>query len=172
MPFLISLIAVVGVAYFWLYRARNAVDAAGDILDAANNVRLAARRFGFKRRTNRHPVDDIDEPNVAIAAIATAFIELDNLPTKEHRDRLAIQLQSTFNLDLAAGDEIMILARWLMNQCGGPTPTISRISRRLYKFDNVQSVTTLMTILKSLGGGTFSDSQRDALEDITRAFHL
>ena len=99
MPFILSLIAIAGAAYFWFNRAQNAKNAAVDILDAANDVRLAARRFGFKRRTNGHPVDDIDEPNVAIATIATAFLELDDLPTQNQRDQLAVQLQYQLNQD-------------------------------------------------------------------------
>ncbi len=172
MPFILSLIAIAGAAYFWFNRARNAKDAAVDILDAANDVRLAARRFGFKRRTNGHPVDDINEPEVAIATIATAFLELDDLPTQNQRDQLAVQLQYQLNQSPKDAEELMVLGRWLMQQCGHPDAAISRVTRRLYKFDGVHSVEPLMTILKNLAGENLSDSQSDCITDITHAFRL
>lgn len=172
MPFILSLIAIAGAAYFWFNRAQNAKDTAVDLLDAANDVRLAARRFGFKRRTNVHPVDDIEDPNVAIATIATAFIELDDLPTQNQRDKLAVQLQYQLNQDTKAAEELMVLGRWLMGQCGRPDAAISRVTRRLYKFDGVHSVEPLMTVLKNLAGENLSDSQSDSIAEITRAFHL
>ena len=172
MPFILSLIAIAGAAFFWFNRAQNAKDAAVDLLDAANDVRLAARRFGFKRRTNVHPVDDIEDPNVAIATIATAFIELDDLPTQNQRDQLSVQLQYQFNLSQKGAQELMVLGRWLMQQCERPDAAISRVTRRLYKFDGVQSIEPLMTVLKNLAEENLSDSQTDSLGEITRAFRL
>lgn len=172
MPFILSLIAIAGAAFFWFNRARNAKDTAVDLLDAANDVRLAARRFGFKRRTNVHPVDDIEEPAVAIATIATAFLELDDLPTQDQRTQLAVQLQYQLNQDPKATEELMVLGRWLMLQCERPDAAISRVTRRLHKFDGVQSVETLMTVLKNLAGEKLSDSQSDSIAEITRAFRL
>ncbi len=172
MPFILSLIAIAGAAYFWFNRAQNAKDAAVDLLDAANDVRLAARRFGFKRRTNVHPVDDIEDPNVAIATIATAFIELDDLPTRNQRDQLAVQLQYQLNQDPKTAEELMVLGRWLMLQCERPDAAISRVTRRLYKFNGVQSVEPLMTVLKNLAGEKLSDTQSDSLAEISRALRL
>ncbi len=142
------------------------------MLDAANNVRLAARRFSFKRRTNVHPVDDIDDPSAAIATIATPFTELDDLPTKDQRDLLAVQLQYQLNQDPKSTEELMDLGRWLMMKCGRPDAAISRATRQLHKFDGVNSVETLMTVLKNLAGEKLSGSQTDALSEITCAFRL
>ena len=172
MPILLSIIAIGTAALFWFYRARGAAETAHDLLDVANDVRLAARRFGFKRGTNQHPVEDIDDPNLAIATIATSFIELDDLPTQNQRDSLAVQLQYQLGLSTKDASEMMVLSRWLMAQCGDPNAAISRVSRKLYKLDNVQSVEPLMTVLKNLAGENLSENQAAALEDITRAFRL
>lgn len=50
MPFLIAIITAAGAFYFWTMRARNAADAAHNVIDMANDVRLAARRFGFTKK--------------------------------------------------------------------------------------------------------------------------
>jgi len=41
--------------------------------DAARDVRRAARRFGFRRQTNLHPAEPIDDTRVAAAGILTAL---------------------------------------------------------------------------------------------------
>lgn len=169
MPFLLALIGIVGAAYFWAQRARNARDMIGEVGDMANDVRLAARRFGFTRKMNVHPVESIEDPKLAIASIATAFIELDDLPTAEQRKILTIQLRSHLRVDAAEAEEMEVLGRWFMSECGGAEPAIARVSRKLYKIGGATQTEPLMDILKNTVKGSLSDRQKDALDDITRA---
>ena len=56
MPYLIALFGLVIGAYFWIQRARTAADAARELTGVAQDVMAAARRFGFRRRHDMHPV--------------------------------------------------------------------------------------------------------------------
>lgn len=173
MPFLVALLGIAAAAYFWANRARNAKNVAMDVADMANDVRLAARRFGFTRRANIHPGESVDDPRLAMATIATAFIELDDLPTQEQRRLLNVQLRSKLRLDAEEAQEMEVLGRWLMTECGGPEPAIARMSRKLFKLEGVAQAEPLMDILKQLvADNGLSDRQRSALEDIQRAFRL
>ena len=73
MPVVLFLIGVLTAAGIWFYRVQNARQSAGDLLDAAYDVRLAARRFGFKRKTNVHPVDSIEDAWLAASGIIHAM---------------------------------------------------------------------------------------------------
>jgi hypothetical protein len=168
MPFLVALLGIIGAAYFWAQRARNARDVMGDVADMANDVRLAARRFGFSRKMNVHPVERIEDPRLAIAAIGSAFLELDDLPTAEQRKLLQVQVRSKLRASAEEAEEMEILGRWFMTECGGAEPAVARISRKLYKIGGADQMEPLMDILKA-SVTTLSDRQRDALEDITRA---
>ncbi|MCP5088187.1 MAG: hypothetical protein GY952_15450 [Rhodobacteraceae bacterium] len=175
MPFLLSLIAIAGAAYFWFWRARNAADVATDMLDVANDVRLAARRFGFKRHSNRHPVEGIDDPKVAVTAIACAFFELDELPTQDQRNALLTQVALVLRTDKAGAEELTVLGRWLMTQCQGPAEAINRVSRRLHKIDGINSLEPLMTIIQNTLTATeaiLNANQKSGLEDIQRALRV
>ena len=99
MPVLIALAGLAVGVYFFLIRTRNAAHAAGDLLDMANDVRLAARRFGFRRQANAHPIEAIEDSNLAIAALTVGFLELDGLPTQDQFDRLVVQLCKHLNTD-------------------------------------------------------------------------
>jgi len=170
MPLLIALIGIIAAAYFWANRTRQARNAVGSAADMAHDVRLAARRFGFTRQMNIHPVESSEEPRLAIAAIATSFIELDDLPTVERREKLVLQVQSHLNADAAEAEEMAVLGRWFMTECGGAQQAISRISRKLYKLGGSGQIDLLLAVLQgAVGDGELSARQRDAVEDIHRA---
>lgn len=174
MPVLIAILGVLVTIGVYLYRARNAAQAAQDIAGMANDVRLAARRFGFRRRTNVHPAEDVDDPHLAIATIAMGFQELDGLPTQDDRDRLALQLRKTLGLSGEAVTEAMTLGRWLVAECKGADPAVSRMARKLYKLGGVEQLQPLMSIVQGAlpDGATLSQRQREALDDIKKAFRI
>jgi hypothetical protein len=175
MPFLIGLVGIAVAIYWFFVRSRNAANVATDLFDVANDVRLAARRFGFRRRSDLHPVESIEDPNMAIAGIAVAFLELDDYPTQEQRQALLVQLQSKLVLDEGAATELTILGRWFMNECGGPQPAIARLSRKLFKLSGAKTMEPLLAIVQAVllvGNGQLNDNQRDALDDVRRAFRL
>mgnify|MGYP007010885692 CR=1 FL=1 len=173
MPVIIAILGAATAFYFLVIRARNGAAIATEMLDMASDVRAAARRFGFKRRTNLHPVESIDDPKLAVSAIALAFLELNDLPTQDQRNAMIVQTQSTLGVSKSDADELMVLGRWLMNECGGADPAISRISRKLQRIDGANSFDALMSLIKSvLPADGLNDKQRDALDDIKRAFRI
>ena len=172
MPIVLALIGAATAFYFLVIRVRNAADIATDVADMANDVRLAARRFGFRRRTNLHPVESIEDPNLAISAIALSFLELNDLPTQEQRNAMIVQSQSVLGVGKTDAEEMMVLGRWFMSECGGPDAAISRISRKLYKMDP-SGFDPLMRLVKAvLPDEGLNDKQREALDDIKRAFRI
>ncbi len=88
MPVILAVLVGAAGAIFWKMRARNAVGAARELADVAGDVMSAARRFGFRRRYNEHPVDSLKDPDVAIAGLGIAFMEMGGLPTVEQQDAL------------------------------------------------------------------------------------
>lgn len=174
MPYLIGLLVVLAGAWFWINRARQAAQGAQELADMAGDVLSAARRFGFRRRANIHPVESIEDTGLAIAGAGMAFMELGGLPSAEQQDALAISLQSRLDMAKDKADEALILGRWLVTECGGAEPAITRLSRRLYRMDT-GALTPLMSVLKDVAAasrGGMSDKQRDAVEEIARAFRV
>lgn len=174
MPILIGLLVVAGTAYLWMSRIRNAAEITRDLSDMAGNLSGAARRFGFKRRADRHPVDTLEDPIPALAGTALAFTEISGLPSTEQLTALTQALQGHLRLSRRDAEEALILGRWLMNQCGGASAGVSRLSRRLYKLDP-GSFTTLMAVINETaqaGSATLSPLQQDTLGDIARLFRI
>jgi hypothetical protein len=173
MPILLALIAAAGAAYIWYIRARNAAEITHELAGVASDVMNAARRFGFRRRLNLHPVESVDDPNLAIAALGMAFLELDGLPSTEMHSALLRALQSHTYQGLEAAEEALILGRWLVSESQGPVMAVPRLARRLAKLDRKHAFEPLMQILNDVSassGGKLSDRQREALDEIARAF--
>ena len=175
MPVLIAVVGAITAALFFVMRARNAAHAASDLMDMANDVRLAARRFGFRRRTNVHPAESIEDPSIAIAGIASAFLELDDLPTSDQRSALMRAMSTTLDLSRQDADELSILGRWIANECGTPDAAISRLSRKLVRVSGQDALTPLLTVVNATltaSSSALNTHQREALDDVKRAFRV
>jgi hypothetical protein len=175
MPYIIAILGLLAGAYFWLNRARAASQAAQDLVGVAQDVMSAARRFGFRRRYNEHPVDSLQDPDVAVAGAGLAFMDLAGLPTAEQQDALLISLQSRLGHDKAKAEEAMILGRWLISECGGAEAALKRFAKRLVKMKGTPALQPLMEVIKDVtaaGKGDLSARQKEALEDIARSFRL
>lgn len=175
MPIVLALLAAVSTALFFVLRARNAANAAGELLDMANDVRLAARRFGFRRRADVHPVEAVEDSSIALAALGSAFIALDDTPTAEARDALDWSIVKNIGVDKAEAEELTLLGLWLVGECGGAEPALARLARKLYRLQGVEGFASVLTVLNDAvakGSGALSERQSDALDDIKRAFHV
>lgn len=171
MPVLIAIAAAAAAVLWWMYRARTAAGVASELAYAATDVLNAARRFGFRRRANAHPVDGIERVDIATGALALAFVELDGLPSSEMKGALTQALVRQFALVGKDAEEILVLGHWLVGQCNGAQPAVERLAKRLYQIDGSNALQPVMQVLKEValaGGGTLSPRQKDALEDIAR----
>ena len=176
MPYLIALLGLIGGAVIWYYRMKAAGQAAQDLAGVAQDVMSAARRFGFRRRYNEHPVDSLQDADVAIAGAGLAFLDLAGLPTAEQQDSLLVSLQSRLGHDRAKAEEAMILGRWLVAECGGPDAALKRFSRKLLKMKGASALEPLLQVVRDVAAagrdGALSPRQREALDEIARAFKL
>ena len=171
MGIIVLILTAVGGALYWWVR-QNPGDAVGVAQDAVTVARNAPRKLAFRRQHNAHPVEGIDDPHIAICALAQAFLELDKLPTSDQRQQLTILLRSKMRRSAEDAEELEVLGRWLVAQCQTPDAAISRLSRRLYKIDGDASWALLQDVLTSLVSGELDASQVDAIADIKRALHI
>jgi hypothetical protein len=174
MPILIAVVGIIATAYIWANRARNAGHIASDLADMAGDVKAAARRFGFSRRMNMHPVESIEDPNIAAAAIADAFVSLDDMPTREQRAALDQSLRDVLQVNAATAQELLVLGHWMVNECGGAQPAISRICKKLYRLEGSPALAPMMQILDQVSaeGSGINVHQEEALHEIRTALRV
>lgn len=173
MPYLIAAAGVIAAVYFFVIRARNAADMAGELVNVAADVQSAARRFGFRRRANVHPMETVEDTAVIAATIGVSYLELDGLPSEDAQSRLRNALAKEFRCPVKDADEMMVFGRWLMGECHGPQPAIDRAARRLFKLGEGHDFGALMAVVQAVSPEEgLTDRQRDALDDIKLAFRI
>jgi hypothetical protein len=84
MHIILGIIGIATAAYFLVMRARRGAEMATELIDVADDIRAAARRFGFRRKYQQHAVDSIEDARLAIGGLATAFIALMICPPRMH----------------------------------------------------------------------------------------
>lgn len=167
-----GVLAALAAVYFFVLRARGAAEMTHKLMDVADDVRAAARRLGFARRPAAHPMEAVEAPNIAAATLAVAFQELDGLPTESDRSRLLMSLQSRLDVSLQEAEELATLGRWLMGECRGPEPAISRAGRKLFKLTS-GDIGPMMPMLDDIAPESGpTERQTDAREELRRAFRL
>ncbi|MGC1494294.1 MAG: hypothetical protein WA790_00685 [Sulfitobacter sp.] len=175
MPILLALIGAAITAYVWMNRAKRGAEIANDLIGVAAELKNAPRKYGFRRRANQHPVDGIDEPDLALGGLAVAFLEMDDLPTTEARAQMDVSLRKHLHLDAEKAQEVTVMGRWFVEECHGPVQAFPRLAKRLYKIDDAAHFNDLMAVLtditQSSAGGP-SPRQSDALSDLARIFRL
>ncbi len=173
MPILIAILGVLAGAHFWMHRARNAADMATEVVDMAQTAMGAARRYGFRRRAEKHPVDCIDEQSLAVGGLAAAFLELGGVATLQSKRAALAGLQSALRIDLTQAEELMIVGAWFVRECNGPTPAFARLAKRLNKIQGPEAIdpaTAVLTRISEDGSDELTPAQIDALGDLKRIF--
>lgn len=135
----------------------------------------AARRIGFRRRLNTHPVEALEDPDVAIVGTGIAFLELGGLPTAEQHTALTIRLQHHLGQSHNKAEEALILGRWLVTECGGAQAGLTRLTRRVFKLKRTSSFEPLLAVVKDVaatGHGSVSQRQREALSEIAALYRI
>lgn len=174
MPILAALVAALGAALIWYYRMRAASEMANELSDVANDIVSAARRFGFRLGNKKHPVDDLDSPDVALAGAGIAFLELGGLPSSEQHSALILALRKGTRLSAEETEEAVILGRWLMTQSGGPAQGFTRLVRKLAKLQPGASFQQLLNVLNAVGqsAGGLSQQQAEAIEEVKVIYRI
>ncbi len=171
MPAIIAIIGLLVAALVWYNRMKQAGHVAGELKDAANDVRLAARRFGFKRRTNVHPIDALDDARLAAAGIVAATSQMDSLWDQSMSDAMVQQAQSVFEVGLDEAEEMVVFARWIADQGGNPHEAVRRMARRLKQLaggDTMADTVQMIRGVSGRGGQMLSRDAEEAIETVER----
>lgn len=172
MPFIIGLVGLIIAAAVWYNRAKSARNAAGDLVNAANDVRLAARRFGFRAKSNVHPADDIEDGRLAAAGLAAALAGVDGPLTRGEIDALTLETRVILQAEAPEARDIAAFGQWLAGQCGTPDEAVRRLTKTILRTvgNGVGEDVELLATRVAEAGGPLNERQRDVLDRMRRAF--
>ncbi len=171
MHILLGVMAILGGIAFFIWRVRATAEAAKDIVEAADDIRAAARRFGHNRKTKINPLDTIEDSRVAAAAVMAAFARMDGDYTQEQLVAIKDECQSVFGTSEKEAVEIAGQSRWLMEQSANLDEAIrrlSRILRRDLETGEKKQLLSMVTRVASIEGDGLSELQEQSLSQLSR----
>ncbi|MEM7547482.1 MAG: TerB family tellurite resistance protein [Pseudomonadota bacterium] len=174
MPIVLAVIGAIIAAGIWYHRVQSAKAATTDLLGAANDVRLAARRFGYKRKTNVHPVDMINDPRLAAAGIAAAIAGMDAPLSREEIAQLELETQVILRSEPDEAKAIAAFGRWISGQAGSPDEAVRRLSKRLRKLAGEEVANDVLSLAQAVAtaDGALDERQEDALRMVRTVFRV
>ncbi|MBL4918675.1 hypothetical protein [Szabonella alba] len=157
-------LTVLGGIAFWYYRMQAAREASETLVDAANDVRLAAKRFAYRRRVKTHPLDCVEDARVAALGIAASIVQIERGWDKDISDTMIRQAQSLFDIDVKEAAEMVVLAKWLSDQATMRADAARRLTRRVRALVGPAALPDLQRLLTILIGpeGSASENVEEA----------
>lgn len=171
MHVILGILAVLAAVAFWLYRARQARENAGEVLDAANDVRLAARRLLYKRKHNTHPADSVDDPRLAAAGIIVAVATMDQPISQSEISAMTALMGQTFEISEREALDMVSFGRWVVDQCGTNDEAVRRLSKVVAQLAGPEAepdLVRMITEVATVDGTPLGEDETDAVQTVRR----
>lgn len=172
MPIILAIIGAVIAAGIWYNRAKHAKSAATDLMGTANDARLAARRFGYKMKTDVHPIDMIGDARLAAAGIAAAIAGMDAPLSRDEIGQLELEVQVILKAEREEATDIAAFGRWIAGQAGSPEEAVRRLSKRVLSLAGSEVAQDVLSLAETVAttDGPLDDIQLDAMRIIRTVF--
>jgi uncharacterized tellurite resistance protein B-like protein len=175
MHIILGVLGVLGAVALWYWRFKAAQEAAGEVANVANDVRLAIRRFGYMRKHKTHPADCVEDPRLAAAGIAAAVAAMDAPLSQAEIDRLTAEAGSVFGVEASEAVDIAAFGRWIAGQCNTPDEAVRRLIRVVRDKAGAEAGPDLLAMVESVAtadGGALDEDEADALQAIRRGLGM
>jgi uncharacterized tellurite resistance protein B-like protein len=120
--------AVVGVLLFALFRMQQAANATRDIVDAADEARGLVRRWSWRRKHLKHPLDAVDDAREAAAAMMVAVAQSDGGVTERERAAITGEMVKRFDATPDQAEALLARARWLVKDSADAAEVFRRLT--------------------------------------------
>jgi uncharacterized tellurite resistance protein B-like protein len=162
--------AVLGVLVLVLFRMQQAAHAARDIADMANDARGLFRRWRWRRKQVRHPLDTIDDAREAAAAMMVAAAQSDGAMTERERAAITKEMSARFGATLQQAEALLARARWLVQDRNDAGEVFRRLTPLLLRTCGPVERSDLIEMLGTVAA---ADGKADEIltQDIARLTH-
>jgi uncharacterized tellurite resistance protein B-like protein len=151
--------AVVGVLLFALFRMQQAANATRDIVDAADEARGLFRRWSWRRKHLKHPLDTVDDAREAAAAMMVAVAQSDGGVTERERAAITAEMIKRFDATPGQAEALLARARWLVKDSADAAEVFRRLTPVIQRTCGASERSDLIEMLDAVAGaeGTADD---------------
>ncbi|MBO0766631.1 MAG: TerB family tellurite resistance protein [Hyphomicrobiaceae bacterium] len=170
MHIIVILGAILGAVGLILFRMQQAAHAARDIADAADEARGLFRRWGWRRKHLRHPLDAVEDAREAAAAMMVAAAQSDGSITERERAAITAEMRNRFGATERQAEELFARARWLAQDRTDAGEVFRRLTPLILRNCGPTERSDVIEMLVAVAG---ADGRADEvlMQDITRLTH-
>jgi uncharacterized tellurite resistance protein B-like protein len=170
--FFLIVMGVATAAWLWYRRAKHAKEVADEVFGLARDMRLATRRLGFRRRSDVHPADCVEDPRLAVAGIVSAIAQMRGPLSHTAVAVFTAEVGETFDATPAQADDIVAFGRWIAQECGSPEMAARKLGAVVSQSVGVDSMPEVIWMIErvaSADGVRADDSQYAVMSVFQRA---
>jgi uncharacterized tellurite resistance protein B-like protein len=162
--------AILGVAGLILFRLQQAANATRDIADAADEARGLFRRWGWRRKQLKSPLEAIDDAREAAAAMMVAAAQSDGAITERERVAIVAEMSKHFGATERQAEELLARARWSVKDQTDAAEVFRRLTPLIVRSCGPTERADLLAMLQAVAqvDGT---SDQVLAQDIARLAH-
>lgn len=167
MHILLAALALVAIIAYWIFRTGQTTQSSGTALEAPQDVKAAANRFGYKAILNQHPTESVDDPRVTGAALLILVAEIDGGISRAEKESIEEQLRKVFELSESDSKELYVFAKWIASQSSNQDDMIRRLIMRTVKLGGRDTIPDMMQMVNAVGRadtGTLTDDTQQVIE--------
>lgn len=159
--------AIAGVLLFVLLRMQQAANATRDIADAADEARGLFRRWRWRGKHLKNPLDAIDDAREAAAAMMIATAQSDGGITEREQAVICAEMVKRFGATPRQAEELFARARWLVKDSSDAAEVFRRLGPLILRTCGPTERADLVEMLNVVAG---ADGPADAMvaQDIAR----
>lgn len=163
MPVILGLLAAISAIAFFIWRMRAAAEAASEIASAADDVRGKVHYWFFRRNYNKHPLQLIDDPREAAAALMVAVAQDDGVISEAELNEVNRHMRATLMVEDAVAT--LARARWAVRDVKNLDDCAAKLIPMFRKKLDPRERGELIDMLQGVAGadGAVSEAHRTAL---------
>lgn len=127
MAIIAGLAAAFAVALGLLIRMQSAANATRDIAEAASDTRGMFRGWAWRRKFARSPLDLVEDPREAAAAMLVMIAQSDGAITEREREAILAGMATTFGASHTEAEQLLAHGRWLSRDVTLPDEGFRRL---------------------------------------------
>lgn len=171
MHILLALVAALGTLGIILWRLHMAAEAAKGLAETANEARGLIRGWRWRRKLAKNPLDLVQDPREAAAALMVAMAHSDGVLTERERQVILAEAVCRFEATERQAQELLAHARWLTRDVRDVDQCIARLApliRRTCDPDQICDVIEMVSKVAAAEGAPGAVEQQ-ALDGLKRA---
>lgn len=171
MHILLALLGAAATIGMILWRLNAAADAAKGLAETAGEARGLFRRWSWQRKFAGHPLDLIEDPREAAAALMVAIAQSDGAMTEAEQHTILAEMQRSFAASPQTAAELLAHARFLTREIVDPCTAVSRLSKVIVAKTTPDERADLIRMLEAVAStnGPAGDIERQALAAFRQA---